>query len=315
MRRAFLAAFLVLVLSGTVAAQVIKDLPGDLDALVDTERAFAKASVEKGMMDAFRAFIADDAILFRPGPVSGKQWLGTRPNPPITLDWRPIHADIARSGDLGWTTGPFEITRPGSAEKTHGHYMTIWRKQPDGKFRFVIDIGIGTPTAAPAGGEPGPLKAEKKGGAPAADAKAAEASLLETDRTLAKNGAAQGIATAFSPVLADDVRLMRNGQQPAAGKTEVQKALAADKGLFTWEPTAAHVSAAGDLGYVYGTYERREGEGIENGNYVRIWDRAPGGPWKLSLDIINPLPPPPPPPPAAPAPPTPPPPAEKPPQA
>ena len=313
MKRALFAAAVVLALAGSVAAQVIKDLPHNLDALVATERAFAKASVEKGMMDGFRAFIADDAILFRPGPVPGKEWLGARPNPPIKLDWRPVYADIARSGDLGWTTGPFEITRPGSDQKTHGHYMTIWRKQPDGNFRFVIDIGIGTPTAAPAGGEPGPLKPEKKDGAPAADMKAAEASLLETDRTLAKNGAAQGIAPAFSRVLADDVRLMRNGQQPAVGKTEVQKALAADMALFTWEPTAAHVSAAGDLGYVYGTYERRPGDEIEKGNYVRIWDRAPGGPWKLALDIINPLPPPPPPP-AAPAPPTPPPPAEKPPR-
>ncbi len=309
MRRAFAAALLVLAVVGSAAAQVIKDLPGDLDALVAAERAFAKASVEKGMMDAFRAYIADDSVLFRPGPVPGKQWLGTRPNPPITLDWRPVHADIARSGDLGWTTGPFEISRSGSDQKTHGHYMTIWRKQPDGNFRFVIDIGIGTPTAAPAGGEPGPLKPEKEGGAPAVDAKATEASLLETDRTLAKNGVAQGIASAFSPVLATDARLMRNGAQPSAGKEAVQKALAEEKARFTWEPIAAHASAAGDLGYVYGTYERTEGEATEKGHYVRIWDRAPGGPWKLSMDIINPLPPPPPP--AAPAPP---PPAEKPPQ-
>lgn len=302
MKKAILAAA-ALALAGSAAAQVIKDLPNDLDALVAAERAFAKMSVDKGMNDAFRAFIADDAVLFRPGPVPGRQWLGDRPNPPITLDWRPVHADIARSGDLGWTTGPFEISRPGSAEKTHGHYMTIWRKQPDGKFRFVIDIGIGTPTAAPAGGEPGPLKPEKKKAAPAADPKAAEASLLEADRTLAKNGAAQGIASAFSPVLAEDARLMRNGRQPTAGRQAVQKALADERGLFTWEPIAAHVSAAGDLGYVYGTYQRVEGEATEKGHYVRIWDRAPDGPWKLALDIINPLPPAPSPPPAAPKPP------------
>ncbi len=45
-----------------------------LGSLVNTERAFARTSEEKGTRDAFMAFIADDGILFRPTAVKGKQW-------------------------------------------------------------------------------------------------------------------------------------------------------------------------------------------------------------------------------------------------
>src|SRR5881392_3237780 len=84
-----------------------------LESMVDTERAFARMSREQGIRPSFMAFIADDGILFRPTAVKGKQWMTEHPVPPSDkhplLSWQPIFADIARAGDLGYTTGPWEF--------------------------------------------------------------------------------------------------------------------------------------------------------------------------------------------------------------
>jgi ketosteroid isomerase-like protein len=64
-----------------------------------------------------------------------------KPPPGFTgFQWRPEHGTVARSGDLGFTTGP--VTRRGDVQPgpgQTGRYFTIWRRQPDGTWRYVID--------------------------------------------------------------------------------------------------------------------------------------------------------------------------------
>ena len=72
--------------------------------------------------------------------------------PGVSLRWTPTRADIAESGDLGWTTGTYASESPGPDGETlrgEGVYVSIWRSQPDGSWRVVMDLG--NPTAAPGG--------------------------------------------------------------------------------------------------------------------------------------------------------------------
>jgi ketosteroid isomerase-like protein len=113
-----------------------------LDTLVATERAFAARSVEKGMNEAFLAYLADDGILFRPGPVNGRSlWLG-RPRSRATLDWAPSFAEISGLGDLGFTAGPWTLRPAGDGERSHGHFVTVWKRDPEGPWRVAVDMGI-----------------------------------------------------------------------------------------------------------------------------------------------------------------------------
>src|SRR5688572_4725516 len=96
----------VLVLTGGIAAQKHESTAA-LQSLVDTERAFAKTSEDKGTRSAFLAFIAEDGILYRPTAVNGKKWTLEHPLPqsekrPL-LAWQPAFADIALAGDMGFT--------------------------------------------------------------------------------------------------------------------------------------------------------------------------------------------------------------------
>ncbi len=120
------------------------DLRPGWDSLVSAERAFAQMSVAQGMKPAFLAVLADDSVIFRPRAVPGKKWMQDSPAAGGQLNWGPDYADIAASGDLGYTTGPWEYRqKPEDAPVAFGHYITLWRKQSNGAWKVELDTGIG----------------------------------------------------------------------------------------------------------------------------------------------------------------------------
>ena len=289
------ASFLgVALLAGTALVAVAQEAPKPVDleaeyqSLIQAERAFAKKSMETNSREAFLAFIAEDGVLFTPDPVPGKETLEKRPVPDFTLDWWPTYSDISRSADLGWNTGPYVLERDGRAQ--YGYFSTVWRKQADGTWRFVADLGAPMPEAVKRGVEPGrldPAKLEKS--AAPVDPKEAEAALLDADRLLGEPGE-KPTEEIYTPILAEDVRLMRPGHAPFVGKAAAVVRLAEEKGKLSSKPVRGGSSRAGDLGYVYGSYERTGGQ-PEAGSYLRVWKREPGDSWKLALEVLNPRPP------------------------
>jgi ketosteroid isomerase-like protein len=120
-----------------------------LASLVETERAFARDCVERGVRDSFLAFFADDAISFWPHPVNAREALLKQPapseRPTTTLNWEPLLADVSGAGDLGYTTGPSLTTDDKQKPIRSGYYFSIWRWQSDGSWKVELDIGIKTP--------------------------------------------------------------------------------------------------------------------------------------------------------------------------
>ncbi len=294
-----LSLILGMLAAGGFAQKV--DVQSELRSLVETERAFSKTSEAKGIRDSFLAYLADDGILFRPKPVNGKQWMREHPARPGLLTWQPVFADVSRAGDLGYTTGPWEFREKGPGDKpaAYGHFVTIWKKQTDGTWKFVLDLGVSHPQ--PVGGaaawQPSPpAKSKNKKGAHKANLGSERASLLSMDREFSKASVAQGMVDAFLSYMADDVRLYRMEAFPFVGKEAARAALTERQGVLNWEPARAEVSQSGDLAYTYGTYDFKgsgaNGNVVENGNYVRIWKKQGGGKWKLVLDLLNPIPPP-----------------------
>lgn len=295
MKKTFLLLLLTIAAIPLIAGAAEVNLQADLDSLVAAERAFSKTSEEQGTKAAFLANLADDSILFRPGPVLARPWTEERPAPPGLLTWFPVKADIARSGDLGYTTGPWEA-RPKGKDDTnvlHGNYVTVWKKRADGTWKLVTDIGNVNPKPTAAATEAlrlDPAEVSARGGAKSTEA--AEASLLAADRAFGGEAKSKGIPAGYAALLTDDARILRNGAFPMVGKDAIRGYLTERKGAMTWEPSKAGTSGAGDFGYTYGTYEETaEGNLREKGHYLRIWKKQGGDAWKLVLDITNPLPP------------------------
>jgi ketosteroid isomerase-like protein len=116
--------------------------------LIDADKAFNAMAQREGTGRAFLAYSADDPVLIRPGsmPLLGKSafieaFSGVTGS---ALSWEPLRAEIAASQDLGYTFGRYTL-REGGEIKGHGVYVTIWKKQQDGSWKFVLDGGGTTP--------------------------------------------------------------------------------------------------------------------------------------------------------------------------
>jgi ketosteroid isomerase-like protein len=275
-----------------------KRFPRALAPVVEAEHAFAQRSIDKGMKPAFLAFAAPDGVVVnRRGPVNAiETWSQREPAPTGLLTWWPTYADVSRAGDMGWTTGPFEFREKPSDEKPAdtGHYFTVWRKQPDGSWKWVLDLGIRHP--APATTETVltyPPSLGKNADAPrAVNVESARQSLLEAERTLSDASASVGFRTALLTRADESLRLYRQGILPFVGKESVAKAVQVLSEFINWKPLKADVAASGDMGYAYGSYELRAKQSdekpAEQGYYARVWKRERGGPWRVVFNVANP---------------------------
>jgi ketosteroid isomerase-like protein len=265
-----------------------------LQEMVQTEQAFSRMAAEQNTRDAFMAFIADDGLLFRPTAVNGKQWMREHPVPPSDkhplLAWQPAFAGMAAAGDLGFTTGPWEFKADVKDEKPsgYGHFVTLWKKQADGRWKFVVDLGINHPMSGgpqtlwqpPA---PKPLAKIQH-----VDVGIARHNLLDRERAYLQRNTEEGLVKAFTSHSSPGVRLYRVGSLPFIGRTAATNALESTKGQVSWTTAGGDVSRAGDLGYTYGTYEITDATKVtERGSYVRIWKNE-GGQWRIVLDVANP---------------------------
>lgn len=257
-----------------------------LAEVVARDEAFARAA-ETGVTNAFREFVSPEGVLFQPGPVRAGSWLAENEIPVAQLEWRPVAAGLASSGDLAYTTGPFLATGPDDSQGG-GHYVSVWSKEPGSAFMAVLDIGVPT-------GETGPLPQASpvedlyEGGSPSARDEAGDPdgfeSVLAVDRAYAVAQATQGTLLAMPAYAAPSVRLYRAGIPPLIGPTEEEAAAVLADDRPSTSPSDGDIAASGTLGYVYGSVA--QGGRADAGNYLRIWRRDPDGPWTLALELVS----------------------------
>jgi ketosteroid isomerase-like protein len=261
-----------------------------LDSLVAAERAFARRSVEKGMRDAFLEYLATDGVIFRPLATNGRQVWESRGPTAATLVWEPVFAEVSAAGDLGYTTGPWEL-RPADPQRPtgYGHFVSVWQKQADGAWRVAVDIGISH--AQPRRGlgnvdfTPGPLHAAARRAEHPTD-------LTALDRAWTRDARAKGSAAAFARWAAPDVRFCRDLVAPVLGQRGGREMLLAIPGVTLWSPQAQRLARSEDLGCTYGILERPHlgGATPDSSVYLHVWRRGADGRWKVALALENPLP-------------------------
>ena len=217
---------------------------------------------------------------------------------PGLLSWYPVRSEVSLAGDLGFNTGPFDFRpKPGEKPVAFGQFATIWKRQADGSWKALLDLGTSTPepasAATPAISLTGPARVEESA-LPKVDPEAARAALLDADRALAAAAQEKGAAAAYETVLADDALLLRVSRQPVLGKGAIRTALAENTAPVSWEPLGGGVARSGDLGYSYGFVKRHEDRPespwINTSNYLRVWRKGADGAWKIAFDEFSPRP-------------------------
>ena len=262
-------------------------IPPALAAMADAERAFSKRASDATPREAFIEFFADESVSFQPDPGPARERLRKQPPPPPgrpAFQWEPRTGDVAASGDLGWLTGPVKFPQPDGSIR-HGCYFSVWKKQADGGFRVILDIGIQPPGEVAFA--PGFARAPSRAtGRPAPTRTEAEQSLIEADKALSAAIASDGAAAAFRAVMHPGARLHRNGFQPMTSRDEAATWLTAQVKGMTSEPLKSETGVSGDLGYTWGkaTVTGTDGKPAD-GYYVRLWTVGPGNRWQLVADI------------------------------
>lgn len=241
----------------------------DFEDLVAAERAFAADAVARNTRDAFLAVLAPDGVVFAPGPASGRAVWEARTATTAKLEWAPEWAEVSAGGDFGYTSGPWRYTPEGSDKPTvFGHYLSVWQKQSDGKWKLLIDHGVSHAE------QPMPEKVVRRGSISAGAAPLWPVGMAELRK-------ADLVAPGFvnDSMIASDFLRLRNGRLPdSRGESEAIPAPAVGR-----VESAAVIPKAGDLAVTWGG-------GPGEPNWLRVWRRPiagdpPGLGWRLAVDM------------------------------
>ena len=120
--------------------------PEDKQKMIEADKAFSAMSVEKGMKNAFLEYIDSNGVLLKPNryPIIGADaidYLIQMDDSSYTLEWQPKFGAVAASGDLGYTYGLYALKPKNKDTTIYGTYISIWKKQSDGSWKFVLDSG------------------------------------------------------------------------------------------------------------------------------------------------------------------------------
>ena len=99
--------------------------------------------------DAFAGFVAPNGSIMPPnapavvGTGNVRDWIaGMMAMPDFSVSWQVSSVDVAASGDIGYTTGTYDMSMrgpDGMPIKDHGKYLTVWTHTPDGTWKAQYD--------------------------------------------------------------------------------------------------------------------------------------------------------------------------------
>lgn len=278
MRRSDVALGLsVLALALPAAAHAADPAP-----VVAAERAFAADGLAMGVKDSFLKHSAPEAIVLNPEPQLAKAVFGAANAGGPKLVWWPLWAGVAKSGDLGFTTGPYTVN-----DKPGAWYFTVWAKQPDGSWKWLFDGGPPSETAgaAPQGSAVAYARpSSKAAGSPAR----AMTEVTRAEADLARAAQAD-LKAAYLAVVAEDGRVVGSKAKPPASRAELETELSTRPTAIRFSPLGGQASTAGDLAWTYGAAQWTADGQDRRGHYVRIWRNDAAG-WRLLFDELLPSP-------------------------
>ncbi len=145
-------ALLALALSACSGGDGPREYPGvrlkpaaNPSAVIAAELAFAQLAQTKGQWTAFRETATQDAEMFVPQRVNALTWLKGKADPATAVKWQPHQVWASCDGSFTVTRGAWQ------GPKATGYFTTIWQRQKDGGYKWVLDQGdpLASPLSAP----------------------------------------------------------------------------------------------------------------------------------------------------------------------
>ena len=152
-----LPALFTLVLALIASAQAAPDKEKLKAEVAAMENAFCTMAGEKGLLAAFQHFAAPDVAFIDTDPrkYHGPEAVLKRIGPDTPgdkLTWSALFTDVSDDGTLAYNYGRYEyhgVAADGKTTASSGFFLTIWKRQPDGSWRYVMDTGVADRPAPP----------------------------------------------------------------------------------------------------------------------------------------------------------------------
>jgi hypothetical protein len=264
-----------------VITAISQNTTSALQTMIDTENNFARLSKEKTTREAFLEYLSDSTVLTDKGTlIKGKSSWENRPGNNTLLFWWPVFAGISASGDLGFSTGPWQWA-PSKTDKpqAYGYYATVWKKSADGTWKMAIDLGIQMPEAP---SESKTVRASNPKAQRKINAADRVRTFHEINRTYIEK--LNNDSLSFDKkYFTDDALLERKGSTPEYFPFSKSK-VSGWKTQFS--QSGFGLSEARDLGYSYGTVKIYAADKTRSICFLRVW-KLEGNVWKIVLDVVG----------------------------
>lgn len=258
---------------------------GTTKSLIKADKSLQEAVAQQGVKSAFSSFVAADGLSFSPNPVNVKSYYASQPNDK-NLSWKPAYAEVSKSGDWGFITGPYEV---GGSEKIYGQFLSIW-KSKYGKWELALDIKTthNKPLKAVSENIVEPKEFYKPKFATEKQIAAGNDILMTTEKTLNTTLKSYGIA-AFASFLNPDAQVLFPGREPIKGKDAILSFYHDMVDKINLRTIKVDKALGGDFAYTYGVATiDYKADLRESFNYVYIYERQPDHNWNLVLQAYIP---------------------------
>jgi Ketosteroid isomerase homolog len=137
-----LLSFALVITSSAAGTKAIEQ------SLRDADAAWSKAAGSKDL-DKTVSYYSDDAIVLPPNASAAttkeairKIWQEMLSTPGFVISWKATKVEVAKSGDLGFVSGTYEVTMTDASGKPvndRGKYLEVWKKHANGTWKCGTD--------------------------------------------------------------------------------------------------------------------------------------------------------------------------------
>lgn len=141
-------------MDGVLADVAMSPTRAPVDRLRAADVAFSHDADRLGAGEAFGRYAAADAQIFSAAGefITGPEAITASFGPSAgnsSFTWQPILAEMSAAGDMGFTVGNATVTverEDGNAVVRYSKYLTVWKRQRDGAWKYVVDGGNARPS-------------------------------------------------------------------------------------------------------------------------------------------------------------------------
>lgn len=268
-------SMLIFLLAGSMA-NAQKGIRG----MVKAEQAFASFTASHTIREGFLQFMDSNGVVFNNGvSLNALEVYQQAKAGKTILSWKPVFAVMSFSGDLGVTSGPFEVRSSSLKDPVSGRgsFSSVWRMNKEGFWKNLVDLGISYQANYTV-----PKRIQEITLLPPKETHVTGlGDILELDRQFNSSIREKNLAKLLS-LIPSDSWLNMKGETPFSGEKLITNVLLHIPEGIELTPISGGISLAGDLAYVYGSVVNHS----TKENYLRVWINR-NNEWQVILQTIK----------------------------